>query len=174
PNTHSKMKTPRAFLELIKTSDFPDVLAMFKEPGIFRFIGPLENQSDAFYREMLTERLRQHQIKYGYYWVARLHTTRDLIGCMNLNPFRGSGKMQLGFQIHPKWQGKGFATELSLPIIEFAKQELQLAELHAYWEKENIASGKVLEKLGFEYVESRRFRDDVEDVLLEVVRLNLK
>ena len=167
------MKTPRASLELIKTSDFHDVLAMFKVPGIFKYIGPLDGQTDAFYIEMLTERIRQHQVRYGYYWVARTLEAQELIGCMNLNPFRGSGKMQLGFQIHPKWQGQGFATELSRPIIEFAKSELQLPELHAYWEKENAASGKVLEKLGFKYLESKRFSDDTEDVVLEVVRLEL-
>ncbi|MEM6723974.1 MAG: GNAT family N-acetyltransferase [Bacteroidota bacterium] len=164
------MRTPRAKLELIKSSDFPDVLELFKVPGIFQYIGPLEGKSDAFYIEMLEERRRQHQVNYGYYWVARTFDTHELIGCMNLNPFRGSGKMQLGFQIHPKWQGQGLATELSLPILKFAKNELQLAELHAYWEKANGASGRVLEKLGFAYVESRCFQNDEEDVVLEVFR----
>lgn len=166
------MKTQRAKLELIKTSDFEDILELFKEPETFRYIGPLDHKDESFYRNFLQSRIDMHLKKTGYYWVARISETDQLIGCMNLNPSRGAGPMQLGFQISRKFQGQGFATELSEPILHFAKHHIHLSEVYAFWELENIASGKVLQKLGFEFLERKQLEADDEILEVYIKRFN--
>ena len=62
---------------------------------------------------------------------------------------RPSGSVELGYWIaRPHW-GKGFATEASRALIDIART-LKLPRLEASHFVDNPASGRVLEKLGFQ------------------------
>jgi ribosomal-protein-alanine N-acetyltransferase len=56
----------------------------------------------------------------------------------------------LGYYLKPSVRGKGFATEISKCLIEFAFLHSSLNELVASVEDENIASKHVLENSGFQ------------------------
>ena len=55
---------------------------------------------------------------------------------------------ELGFLVHPAHQGNGYATEASRPMLAFAFEELGLHRVVGRLEPRNVASGRVLEKLG--------------------------
>ncbi len=62
---------------------------------------------------------------------------------------RPSGAVELGYWIaRPAW-GRGFATEACAALVDIA-ETLRLASLEASHFLDNPASGRVLEKLGFE------------------------
>ncbi len=71
-----------------------------------------------------------------------------LVGACGLGR-RASGSVELGYWIsRPHW-GRGFATEAGLAMIAIARA-LSLARLEASHFLDNPASGRVLEKLGFQ------------------------
>jgi len=72
----------------------------------------------------------------------------QLVGACGLGR-RPSGLVELGYWIARAHWGRGFATEASTALIEIA-QTLRLARLEASHFLDNPASGRVLEKLGFE------------------------
>lgn len=79
------------------------------------------------------------------------------IGCVELlihpdgNHWWGEGSAELGYWIAEEYQGKGYATEASNMLIKRAFNDLNIERIYASYKKENEASKRVLEKLGFRY-----------------------
>jgi len=58
---------------------------------------------------------------------------------------------EIAYNLGKKYWGKGYATEAMKEILSFAHDELGIEEVVGRYAKENLASGKVLRKLGFKY-----------------------
>jgi [ribosomal protein S5]-alanine N-acetyltransferase len=62
----------------------------------------------------------------------------------------GAGRLpDFGFMIHPDFWGRGFATEASIAFIAHAFRNTAATELLADVDPRNVASLRVLERLGF-------------------------
>ncbi len=59
----------------------------------------------------------------------------------------------LGFAMLPNYEGKGFATEASKAVISYAEKNLGISTLAGITKQENIASIRVLEKVGMQFQE---------------------
>jgi RimJ/RimL family protein N-acetyltransferase len=74
-----------------------------------------------------------------------------VIGCCDVDEIADGGG-DLGYWLErPAW-GHGYAQEAARAVIDFAFEDLGLAELTAGHAAENTASGRVLERLGFAHV----------------------
>jgi RimJ/RimL family protein N-acetyltransferase len=73
-----------------------------------------------------------------------------LLGCCGLGR-RPSGAVELGYWVARRYWGRGIATEASEALLDIART-LRLPRLQASHFLDNPASGRVLEKLGFEPV----------------------
>ncbi len=71
-----------------------------------------------------------------------------LVGSCGLGR-RPSGAVELGYWIARPFWGRGFATEAAAALVDIASA-LRLPRLQASYFLDNPASGRVLEKLGFE------------------------
>lgn len=71
-----------------------------------------------------------------------------LVGACGLGR-RPSGSVELGYWIALPFWGRGFATEAGTALVEIARA-LRLPRLQGSYFIDNPASGRVLEKLGFE------------------------
>lgn len=60
-------------------------------------------------------------------------------------------KAEVGFWIFPQHWNKGITTEVLKRVTEYCQKEKDIHRLEAFVEEGNIASCKVLEKLGFAY-----------------------
>jgi RimJ/RimL family protein N-acetyltransferase len=60
----------------------------------------------------------------------------------------GHQQGEIGFIVHPAHQGKGYATEAARPMLDFAFDTVGLHRVVGRTEARNIASARVLEKLG--------------------------
>lgn len=79
------------------------------------------------------------------------------IGCAELlihpdgNHWWGEGSAELGYWVAEEYQGNGYATQACKMLIKHAFEDLNIQRIFASYKKENLASKRVLEKLGFEY-----------------------
>lgn len=73
-----------------------------------------------------------------------------LVGSCGLGR-RPSGAVELGYWVARRHWGRGFATEASKALLDIARA-LRMPRLQASYFLDNPASGRVLEKLGFEPV----------------------
>jgi RimJ/RimL family protein N-acetyltransferase len=78
----------------------------------------------------------------------RTNGAPELVGCGGLSR-RQSGSVELGYWIARSHWGHGFATEAGAALVEIARA-LGLPTIEAGHFIDNPASGRVLEKLGFE------------------------
>jgi RimJ/RimL family protein N-acetyltransferase len=67
-------------------------------------------------------------------------------------PFDPDWGVEVGYHFHPAAWGRGYATELAAACMSIADNVLQLPEVNAFARPENVASRRVLEKVGFELV----------------------
>ena len=79
--------------------------------------------------------------------------------------FDGRPEIELGWVITPERWGEGLATELGQASVDVAFGQLGLPELVAFTTPGNVASRRVMEKLGFAYEKTAPFMHYGEHVL---------
>jgi len=82
-------------------------------------------------------------------WAVDDKTTREFVGSFAFIPVENTNDMQLGYALLKKNWGKGYATELMWEGIKYVFSKTDLQEVFAITEAANIASQKVLLKVGF-------------------------
>ena len=79
------------------------------------------------------------------------------VGSIQLYPVDDSrGWANLGFWVHPDEQGNGYATEACELIIEYGFREIRLHRISAVAMAPNVASQRVLERVGFTHEGTNR------------------
>lgn len=92
--------------------------------------------------------LARHGVQYGPVF---LRATGELVGCCGFRP-RASppGVLELGFLFRPQFWGQGLATEAARAAAQHAFTTLGVNALFAGHHPDNLGSGRVLQKLGFQ------------------------
>jgi RimJ/RimL family protein N-acetyltransferase len=84
-------------------------------------------------------------------WAIQRRADRVLMGIIGLTPGR-PGQAELGYWLGRRYWGSGFMTEAASHVVAYGFELLRLQVLTTSWFKESPASGRVLEKLGFQQV----------------------
>lgn len=87
-----------------------------------------------------------------YDWGFVLKQNGMLIGSGGLYWKEIHSCFEVGYNLMKKYWNQGLTTEAAAEMVRFAKEELKQKELFCCHAKENVASGKVMEKVGFRYV----------------------
>ena len=86
----------------------------------------------------------------GYYWAITLKDTDKLIGTICLaNYCFETLTAEIGYELLPTFQNKGFIQESIIKVIDFGFEALQLNNIEANVDAANIKSIYILEKHGF-------------------------
>jgi RimJ/RimL family protein N-acetyltransferase len=141
------LDTPRLQLRPFREDDAPAAHRVYSDPEVMRYVatGPLAD-------ETMTARLLQdyiaHQRAWGYsFWAVVERESGALIGDAGL--YRTpAGEVELGYTLGKPWWGRGYATEAAGAWLETAFARLGVTEVVALAEPANVASLRVLEKLG--------------------------
>ncbi|RYH18149.1 N-acetyltransferase [archaeon] len=92
------------------------------------------------------------------YFPLYLLDTLQLVGCCGLRPYNHERQIfELGFHFLPEHWKKGYASESSKAMINYAFDVLQVKELFAGHHPQNTASKQLLEKLGFLFVKEEYY-----------------
>ncbi len=135
-----------------KVDDLPVAVSLWGEPDVTKYICA----SGVFTSEEVENRLYteiSNFEKYGvqYFPIYSLNND-DFIGCCGLRPYKNQrGIYELGFHLRKEYWGWGYAIECAAAMIKYAFSSLNALELKAGHNPNNVASKKVLLKLGFEY-----------------------
>jgi len=179
------LETERTLLTLLTEEDLPAMMDMAREPDTFKYLKKLRIMTEQEYALFLQAKLEQIRTGAGFHWAVWLkdstlqqapadvprHAAVEsagespvFIGAVNLNPVAGTPMMQIGCQLKRDYWYQGFASELTRRLRDFAVTEAGLTTVYGLFEKENKASRRLLEKLGFVWQETR----DSQGVVLEI------
>ncbi len=87
----------------------------------------------------------------NYTWGIVSKENNTLFGTISLHKDRGKNYFILGYNIAKSYWNKGFTTEAGKKVIDFAHSSLNIKKFFSRHAVENVASMKVLQKLGFTY-----------------------
>lgn len=73
-------------------------------------------------------------------------------------------EFDIGYRLMKKFWGKGYATEAAEACLELGFKQFKMKIIFGRAMPANIASVRVLEKIGLSYLENR-ITDDVEEVI---------
>jgi [ribosomal protein S5]-alanine N-acetyltransferase len=87
------------------------------------------------------------------YWLFRTRETGEVVarGGLSRAHVGGRDEVEVGWAVMPAFWGQGYATELGAAALALAFGPLGLDSVVAYTLPDNLASRRVMEKLGFSY-----------------------
>jgi RimJ/RimL family protein N-acetyltransferase len=146
------LKTARLTLRPQEESDAPALLAILSDARAMRFWNRSTIARLAVVEELIREQLAAMAEGLCCYWT--LIRDGEAIGSIDLSLIR-AGSAELGFLLRSDCWGQGLASEAAAAVIAHAFETLGLTRLAAAVQSENRAAAQVLEKSGFERIESR-------------------
>ena len=149
----------RITLRPYRDDDADALLALYGDPVVTRWWSH-EPWSDRQQAIEYLERMRRDRENSEFYpWAIAANEGDALIGTAALYEIDRTHKRgMLGYSLSPSMQGRGYAGDALRLLIDFAWSSLELQRIEADTDPENIASRRLLERLGFVFEGSMRKR----------------
>ena len=162
----SILETERLILQPVKMEDAAFILELYNSPNFIKFIGDRNLRSVEDAENYIKEKFLPHVEKHGFgsFVILRKSDNRK-IGNVGIYMRDGLNAPDIGFSFLPEFEGKGYGFEASKKLMEIAFSEFDLKKISAITTKENIASQKLIKKLGLKFQSIIRLPDDPEDLL---------
>jgi RimJ/RimL family protein N-acetyltransferase len=145
------IQTERLLLRPYERGDFDALLAIQSREDVVRYLYEDPLGADDV-RALLDRKLAETSLSDEGDTVAVavvLRTGGGMIGnCILHWSSRQHQQGEIGFVFHPDHHGRGYATEAARPLVDFGFDEVGLHRIIGRLEARNIASARVLEKLG--------------------------
>ncbi len=148
--TNYILQSERTLLRYLTTKDAEHFYNLNLDPEVLKYTGddPFKNIDAA--KEFL-EKYDQYK-KYGVGRMAVIDKkTHEFLGWCGLKYSPELDEYDIGFRFFKKYWNKGYATETSKIFIDFGFHELQLNRIVGRAMIDNVASVKVLQKIGMTY-----------------------
>jgi ribosomal-protein-alanine N-acetyltransferase len=158
-NSTGIFETPRLRARHIEPGDVEQMLAVYGDPEVVRWVGdgtPLDRAGC----EKWVEVTHRNYATRGYGMIALVERhSGAVVGFCGLVHPGGQAEAEIKYALHRDWWGKGLATEAATALLAYGAARFGLASVIATTAPENEASHRVLLKAGMERGELRREDD---------------
>lgn len=151
-NNHYHFHSARLAFRSWQQTDLPALHQINSNPTVMEYFPALLSLDET---KDFMDRMNQFFEQSGYcYFAVDSLETRDLIGFIGLcfqdfeSPFTPC--IDIGWRLHPRFWGRGLATEGAMRCLEYGFKELGISQIRAIAPKINNASIAVMMKLGME------------------------
>ena len=142
--------TERLHLRQLAFSDEQEIYIQRSDARILKYIDrpKANNLEDA--REFIQKICTNIAENQSIYWAITLKNNPMLIGtiCLwNIEPEKSS--VEIGYSLHPDFQGKGYMQEALDVVVDYAFEVMQAKTIEAFTNPANAASIRLLQKNNF-------------------------
>ncbi len=151
--------TSRLCLRPVEPGDLEGLSALDRDPEVMRYIGKgqLRSRQET---EMGLQRLMQHQAQHGFgLWAVVRQSDQAFLGWCGLKYLDSTPEIEVGYRLAQNAWGQGFATEAAIASVNYGFEVLGLDRIVAIAQPANLASRRVIEKLGMQFEKEARFYD---------------
>ena len=143
------------------TYDYLEELHMLhSDPDVMHFIRPPEKDLDESRHTLEAKILKYMAQNPGFgNWGVHLKGNEGFIGWVLLKHLEDSGMIEIGYRLHKKFWGKGYATEIAEAVRDHAFNTLGLSKIVGIAHPAHTGSKRVLEKIGLIYQRQDHFFD---------------
>ena len=142
------VETPRLRLRPWRDDDLDTLVRWHEDRELTRYLGPGPFTREAL--EAMLARHVRHWDEHGFgLWLAEDRETGEPVGRVGLSYHRmWPQDPEVGWLIDRPWQGRGLATEAGAAAMRYGFDELGFSRLVSICLEQNMASRRVMEKLG--------------------------
>ncbi|HZT13267.1 MAG TPA: GNAT family N-acetyltransferase [Candidatus Baltobacteraceae bacterium] len=146
-------ETERLLFRSHTADDRAQFIEMHTDPQVRRFVGGAAWSAGKARARFRAQYLGKPNGTYGL-WAAVLKDEKKYIGCCGLTAT--DQPPHLAYYLARPYWGQGLASEAARAFVELGTQELRLPLIAAVAEEGNVASERILAKLGFQEVRVER------------------
>jgi [ribosomal protein S5]-alanine N-acetyltransferase len=136
----ANLYTERLVLRQMTMNDAPQILVLRSDERILQYllISKCLNEEEAMqFIDKINKSVSRSE---SYYWVGTI--------CI-WNISEENSRAEIGFVLHPDWQGMGLMNEAVKTVLDFVFDKLRIHSIEAEVHPGNLASKKLLKKQGF-------------------------
>jgi len=163
------IETPRLKIRWLEVGDAAFIYTLVNDPAWIRYIGDknVSNLEDAktYIETGPVEMYRK--LGFGLNHVS-LKQDGTPIGICGLLKRETLADVDIGFALLPEYRRQGYAFEAATAILEHGRTRLGIERIVAILTPDNLASAKLLCKLGFEFENSYQKEPDLDKLDLYV------
>jgi RimJ/RimL family protein N-acetyltransferase len=148
-----RLEPPHLVIRTYEPRDAEHWLALVNDPEVTRYTPPsppatLETFQSALESRHAMERERGHAM-----WAVEAKDNGAFVGQCGLYPAERTGpEVELAYHYAPASWGRGYATEAATAVLAYALGPLGLDQVIAFVMPANVASCRVVEKIGMRLV----------------------
>jgi len=165
-------ETDRLWMTPTSRKDAAFIYELMSSPKWIHFIGDRKIHSKEDAEEYIGIKMRPQLERLGFAVYTLIRKSDQVkIGICSLVDREELEGIDLGYALLPDYEGAGYALEASIKMIAVGFEEFGLTNLYAITNPNNIASQKLLLKLGFNSIGDLRLADEkIPDRLFELKR----
>ncbi|BAB78136.1 GNAT family N-acetyltransferase (plasmid) [Anabaena sp. FACHB-709] len=163
------IETSRLLLRPLKLTDLEDLAQIYSNPEVMKY-RLFPKPTSLLETQAFLESYIAHWQRYGFgRWATIYKANEQLIGHCGLEHIEFLNKVEVNYLLASQYWGQGLATESAIAVVNYGFEVQQFERLVALAKPDNLASLRVMEKIGMSYQTKIRLHN-VEWVLYEIER----
>ena len=150
-----EIETARLYLRQFTPDDLDDLYRIYSDPEIMKYITGVRSR-EATEIAIHTMLKRWEENNFGM-WAVVHKIDRKMIGRCGLGFLDRTSEVELGYVLDKVYWNQGLATEASFASLNYGFEILQLDRIVAIARPENIASQRVIQKVGMKYEKNAHY-----------------
>lgn len=150
-----EIETTRLRLKYFNLADLDDLYHIYSNPEVMKYVGKGARTKDETLTALVS--MIEHW-KHGFGMWAIIHKdSNKFIGRCGLCFLDTTPEIELGYTLDKPYWNMGLATEASLAILKYGFEQIGLKRIVAIAKPENIASQRVMQKVGMKFEKNARY-----------------
>lgn len=142
--------TDRLWLREFELGDASSFFDLNNQEEVMRYTGDVPFNDVAESEDLIAN--YSHYSEYGFgRWTVLDKENNTILGWCGLKYHPEESYVDLGYRFHQKYWGNGFATEAAKACLDYGFNELKFDEIVGRTSMHNLASVRVLEKIGMTF-----------------------
>lgn len=151
-----EIETARLYLRQFTPNDLDDLYRIYSDSEVMKYIGKgVRTRTET---ETAIYNILEHWEQNNFGMWALVHKIdRKIIGRCGLVFLDKTPEIELGYALDKVYWNQGLATEASFASLNYGFQILKLQRIVAIARPENLASQRVMQKVGMKYEKNARY-----------------
>jgi len=141
------INSQRCIITELKATDFQEAVDLFFDEKVRQYLGGIITKEVAL--DKLNSWINSEE---ELYFCVRISESGAFVGIISITEHHDKEFMELSYQFLPEFWGRGIAGESIRATLDFLRNNSAVKELVAETQNKNLGSCQLLEKLGFEYI----------------------
>ena len=165
--TTTVLQTSRLILRHQTIDDAEFILALVNDPSWLRFIGDRDVHCVEDARNYIKKGAMESYSRHGFgLYLTALKDSGTPIGICGLVKRETLADVDIGFAFLPQYAGMGYGYESACAVMDHARNDIGLKRVIAITNPDNVASIRLIEKLGLAFERKIRVDPDKDEINL--------